>query len=69
MTNAKERKPFDEKKCDNPVKTQYELGQKIGVTGTPALITETGRLIPGYMPADRLAKMLEADQPKTIFQK
>lgn len=69
MTNAKERKPFDEKKCENPVKAQYELGQKIGVTGTPALITKTGRLIPGYMPADRLAKMLEADQPKTIFQK
>ena len=69
MTAAKARKPFDEKKCDNPVKAQYELGQEIGVTGTPALVTETGRLIPGYIPADRLAKMLEADQPKTILQK
>ena len=69
MTIAKERKPLDEKKCENPIKAQYEIGQEIGVTGTPALVTTTGRLIPGYMPADRLAKMLEADKPKTVFQK
>jgi len=69
MTTAKERKPLDEKKCENPIKAQYELGQEIGVTGTPALVTTTGRLIPGYVPADRLAKMLEADKPKSVFQK
>jgi thiol:disulfide interchange protein DsbC len=69
MTAAKERRPFDEKKCENPVKAQYELGQEIGVSGTPALITASGRLIPGYMPADRLAKMLEADKPTSVFQK
>ncbi|MCK5918192.1 MAG: thioredoxin fold domain-containing protein [Cocleimonas sp.] len=70
MTIAKERKPLDEKKCENPIKAQYELGQEIGVTGTPALVTKTGRLIPGYMPADRLAKMLEADsKPKSAVQK
>jgi len=65
MTTAKERKPIDEKKCENPVEAQYKLGQEIGVTGTPALVTTSGRLIPGYMPADRLAKMLEADDAKT----
>jgi len=64
MTTAKKRKPFDEKKCDNPIKAQYQVGQEIGVTGTPALVTPTGRLIPGYMPADRLVKMLEADKLK-----
>ncbi len=64
MTAAKERKPFDEKKCENPVKSQYNLGQEIGVTGTPALVTSSGRLIPGYMPADRLAKMLDAEDAK-----
>ena len=65
MTKAKERKPFDEKKCENPIKAQYELGQEVGVTGTPALVTSSGRLIPGYVPADRLAKMLEADAKKS----
>jgi thiol:disulfide interchange protein DsbC len=61
MTDAKERKPIEDKTCDNPIKAQYELGQELGVTGTPALITSTGRLIPGYMPADRLEAMLKRE--------
>ncbi len=59
MTDAKERKPISPKTCENPIAAQYNLGGEIGVTGTPALITSTGKLIPGYMPADRLAAMLE----------
>ncbi|ASP40895.1 protein-disulfide isomerase [Bacterioplanes sanyensis] len=42
--------------CGAPVASQYELGQSLGVTGTPAIIVEDGRLFPGYMPADELAK-------------
>ncbi len=64
MTDAKERKPIPSKACDNPVADQYNLGQEVGVTGTPALITSTGKLIPGYMPADRLAAMLDAEASK-----
>ncbi len=64
MTDAKARKPIEEKTCDNPITAQYQLGQELGVTGTPALITSTGRLIPGYMPADRLVKMLEKEDAK-----
>ena len=64
MTDAKERKPIADKACDSPIKDQYLLGQELGVTGTPALITSTGKLIPGYMPADRLAAMLEAEDVK-----
>lgn len=62
MTDAKERRPIEDKTCENPIAQQYNLGQEIGVTGTPALITSSGRLIPGYMPADRLAAALEADK-------
>jgi len=61
MTDAKERKPIADKTCDNPIEAQYLLGQEVGVTGTPALVTETGRLIPGYMPADKLAAALDAE--------
>ena len=64
MTDAKERKPIADKTCDNPIKDQYLLGQEMGVTGTPALVTSSGKLIPGYMPADRLAAMLEAEAKK-----
>ena len=58
MTEAKEGRPIDNKTCENPIKAQYQLGQELGVRGTPALITKTGKLIPGYVPADRLTKML-----------
>ena len=67
MTKSKGRQEIEAKKCENPVKQQYELGQALGVNGTPALLTESGQLIPGYMPADRLAAMLDADAPKTVF--
>lgn len=43
----------------NPVTAQYELGGRVGVRGTPALITENGKLLPGYRPAATLAKILD----------
>lgn len=45
--------------CDAPVDEQYRLGQSIGVTGTPALVTPSGNLIPGYVPPDDLRVRLE----------
>jgi thiol:disulfide interchange protein DsbC len=44
--------------CDNPVESQYHLGMEVGVQGTPAIVLPDGRLVPGYVPADRLAEML-----------
>ena len=58
MTLSKQGKSLAENECSNPVLAQYALGQKVGVTGTPAIVTADGKLIPGYMPAERLAAML-----------
>ncbi|RTR03347.1 DsbC family protein [Halomonas nitroreducens] len=44
--------------CDNPVEEQYHLGMELGVQGTPAIVLPDGRLVPGYVPAERLAAML-----------
>lgn len=38
----------------NPVAAQYQLGQQMGIRGTPAMITESGQMIPGYQSADQL---------------
>ena len=67
MTRSKARQSVPSKTCKNPIKAQYELGQRLGVNGTPALLTESGQLIPGYVPADRLFAMLEASKPKSVF--
>ena len=46
------------KTCKNPVAQQYILGQELGVTGTPAIVLEDGRLIPGYLEPPRMAQAL-----------
>lgn len=43
---------------NNPVPDQFNIGVRAGLSGTPALILESGRLIPGYMTADQLAQAL-----------
>lgn len=58
MDEVKGGDSIKQQECDNPVQAQYELGQKVGVTGTPALVLEDGTLLPGYVPAARLQQML-----------
>jgi thiol:disulfide interchange protein DsbC len=58
LTALKQRQQVPQQTCENPVAAQYEMGQKMGVTGTPAIFLEDGRLIPGYRPAKALAKEL-----------
>jgi thiol:disulfide interchange protein DsbC len=62
LTKAKDGKAADAGSCDNPVANHFALGQKVGVSGTPALVTEDGALIPGYRPAEQLVKMLDSAQ-------
>lgn len=58
MTDAKQGKSLEKATCENPVMQQLALGQSIGVTGTPAMVMDDGTLVPGYIPATRLGKML-----------
>lgn len=45
--------------CDSsPVAAQYQLGSAMGVRGTPAIVTSSGQMIPGYKPAAELAAVL-----------
>lgn len=45
--------------CDNnPVESQFNIGIRAGLTGTPAIVLESGELIPGYLPAEQLAKTI-----------
>ncbi|ROR29831.1 DsbC family protein [Inmirania thermothiophila] len=59
MTEAKQGRPVPERTCDDPVARHYRLGRQVGVTGTPALVREDGRMIPGYVPPQRLLEILE----------
>jgi thiol:disulfide interchange protein DsbC len=60
LTLAKNGDDPEPQNCPNPIADQYELGREIGVTGTPALVTTDGTLIPGYVPPQQLRKRLES---------
>ncbi len=62
LTDAKEGKPIPNKTCDNPVAAQFQLGQALGVQGTPAIFLEDGTSLPGYIPPKRLAKVIKANK-------
>ena len=58
LTNLKSGRTMKMSNCESPVKDQYFLGQQIGISGTPAIITSDGRLFPGYLPAGELSKRI-----------
>lgn len=57
MNKAKAREDLPAASCDNPIAEQYQLGQLIGVQGTPAIVLADGQIIPGYQPAAQLAEL------------
>jgi thiol:disulfide interchange protein DsbC len=59
LTNAKLGNDPEPQQCDNPVAEQYQLGLELGVSGTPALMTSSGQLIPGYVPPEALRARLD----------
>ena len=60
LTLAKNGSDPEPLKCPNPIADQYQLGRNVGVTGTPALVTADGSLIPGYVPPAQLRQRLES---------
>ncbi len=58
MDAAKSGKAIDAATCENPVRKQFDLGRRIGVTGTPAIVLEDGNIVRGYVPAKSLAEGL-----------
>lgn len=59
MTDAKAGIAVAPARCENPVGDHYETGKAIGVSGTPAIVLESGDLIPGYVPPEELLDRLD----------
>ncbi len=58
ITRLKNGEEIEAKDCENPVAEHYSLGSEMGVRGTPALVLESGQLVPGFIEPDRLAALL-----------
>ncbi len=59
MTQSQNGIILEPKQCDNPVAEHFNSGKKIGVRGTPNIVTDKGELFPTYMTASDLLKRLE----------
>jgi len=58
MTTAKSGGAVPAATCENPVTETYNLGQQVGVRGTPTIIFDDGTLTPGYLPSAELIRRL-----------
>ena len=65
LTRAKQSEMYSAlqgKVCTpNPVAEEYALGKALGVTGTPSIVTETGEMLPGYLPPQELLDELKVE--------
>ncbi len=61
LTRAKAGAELDmNKTCGpTPVAREYQLGQSLGVRGTPAIVTDGGDFIEGYMPPRELLEAIK----------
>lgn len=61
LTDAKNNKKIENTTCDNPIDEHMQLGVEFDVRGTPMIVTESGNIFPGYVPAKRLKTALESE--------
>ena len=59
LTNLKNGRSIATKSCDSPVDRHLQFAPKYRISGTPAIILESGEILKGYVPAERLAAMLK----------
>ena len=59
LTDAKNDQPVPYRNCKNPVTMEYNLGQRMGLTGTPMVLTSDGVQLGGYLPPDALRAQLD----------
>jgi len=59
LTKAKNGVKISDKTCTNPVQRHMELGELMGIRGTPAIVLDNGEMIPGYVEPKKLAALLE----------
>ncbi|MDQ3287886.1 MAG: DsbC family protein [Pseudomonadota bacterium] len=60
MSAAKADQPVPSKTCKTTVDMQYDIGQRVGLAGTPMILNEDGVQVGGYVPPAALRESLDA---------
>jgi thiol:disulfide interchange protein DsbC len=58
LTRAKRGEVIKAAKCETPIAAQYALGERLGIRGTPGIITDEGEYLAGYLPAASMSEYL-----------
>ena len=64
LTRAKRGEQLKTKSCPDAtaIKAQYTMGEDLGVEGTPAIFTQGGDYVGGFMTPEQLVKTVQASQ-------
>jgi thiol:disulfide interchange protein DsbC len=64
LTRAKRGEEVKSKACKagDAIQAQYSMGEDMGVEGTPAIFTQTGDYVGGFMTPDQLVKVIQESQ-------
>lgn len=66
LTRAKQGIDIPMKTCENsPVRSNVEIAEKLGLMGTPVVLSEGGQYLGGYVAADQLIQQLDAEKAGT----
>jgi len=49
--------------CENPIERNVSLAARLGINGTPTIVLDNGRTIPGAMPVAQLQSLLTSSPP------
>ncbi len=60
LTDAKNGKRINAPRCSSPVAMEYDLGRRLGLTGTPMIIAPNGNAAPGYLDPARMKQWLDS---------
>ena len=60
LTDAKNGAPVVARNCKTPVDMQFNVGQRLGVSGTPAVYAPDGTQLGGYLPPAQMREALDA---------
>lgn len=64
FTQAKEGRKPKSVTCDNPVKNEFDLGVRLGVSGTPTIIAADGTMLGGYVTPEQMLQLLSKSGAK-----
>jgi len=60
MTDAKSGRAIESRICDTDIARHMEAAKLVGVRGTPTIVLQNGKTIPGYVPAGELIGLANA---------